>query len=404
MSSLDSITAPPSDKISKPRPDFPLGPHPAGYWCKRVKGQLHYFGPHWKTKDQAGADAAAEAALEDYNKQEADLKAGRKPPPDPEGVTVKDVVNAFLNHRKAKLDAGELSVHTWNKYNDVTDLLIQQLGTFRLVADLRADDFTALKTLMQRRWGPLRVGDFIQHIRSVFKHAFDAELIDRPVRFGPGFDRPKQKTLRLHKAKQGKKLFTADEIRQMLRCPPWNPDAIAGVQLRAMILLGINCGFGNADSGNLTLSAVDLDNGIIDFPRPKTGVARRCPLWPETIQAIRDAINKRPTPKQDEHAKLVFVTKYGGPWASDTDPGVVTKEMKKLLNALGINGRNRLGFYTLRHTFRTIADEAKDQPATDYIMGHEVAHMSSVYRETISDERLKAVTDHVRAWFFGAGK
>jgi hypothetical protein len=27
--------------------------------------------------------------------------------------------------------------------------------------------------------------------------------------------------------------------------------------------------------------------------------------------------------------------------------------------------------------------------------------MSSVYRETISDARLKAVTDHVRAWLFG---
>jgi hypothetical protein len=26
--------------------------------------------------------------------------------------------------------------------------------------------------------------------------------------------------------------------------------------------------------------------------------------------------------------------------------------------------------------------------------------MSSVYRETISDARLKAVTDHVRAWLF----
>jgi hypothetical protein len=40
-------------------------------------------------------------------------------------------------------------------------------------------------------------------------------------------------------------------------------------------------------------------------------------------------------------------------------------------------------------------------------MGHEVAHMSSVYRETISDERLKAVSDHVRKWLFAeteAGK
>jgi hypothetical protein len=34
-------------------------------------------------------------------------------------------------------------------------------------------------------------------------------------------------------------------------------------------------------------------------------------------------------------------------------------------------------------------------------MGHEVPHMSSVYRETISDARLKAVSDHVRRWLFG---
>jgi hypothetical protein len=37
-------------------------------------------------------------------------------------------------------------------------------------------------------------------------------------------------------------------------------------------------------------------------------------------------------------------------------------------------------------------------------MGHEVPHMSSVYRETISDERLRAVTDHVRAWLFSTGQ
>src|SRR5262249_20845999 len=75
-------------------------------------------------------------------------------------------------------------------------------------------------------------------------------------------------------------------------------------------------------------------------------------------------------------------------------------EMRKLLGKLGINGRKRLGFYTLRHVFRTVADEARDQPAADYIMGHEIPHMSSVYRETISDARLKTVTDHVHDWLF----
>ncbi|HLJ97317.1 MAG TPA: hypothetical protein VKU02_29430 [Gemmataceae bacterium] len=39
--------------------------------------------------------------------------------------------------------------------------------------------------------------------------------------------------------------------------------------------------------------------------------------------------------------------------------------------------------------------------ATDHIMGHEIRNMSSVYRERISDEQLRAVTDYVRAWLLG---
>jgi len=76
----------------------------------------------------------------------------------------------------------------------------------------------------------------------------------------------------------------------------------------------------------------------------------------------------------------------------------LTGEVRKLLRKLGINGHRN--FYTLRHTFRTVADESKDQPAVDFIMGHEVAHMSSVYRETISDARLRAVADCVHGWLF----
>ena len=66
------------------------------------------------------------------------------------------------------------------------------------------------------KWGPVRLGNPIQYVRSVFKYAYDAGLIDRPVRFGPGFKRPSKKTLRLHRAKQGPKLFTADEVRRLI--------------------------------------------------------------------------------------------------------------------------------------------------------------------------------------------
>jgi integrase len=72
--------------------------------------------------------------------------------------------------------------------------------------------------------------------------------------------------------------------------------------------------------------------------------------------------------------------------------------MRKLLDAVSINGHRN--FYALRHTFETVGGESKDQVAVDAIMGHARDDMASLYRERISDERLKAVTDHIRAWLF----
>jgi hypothetical protein len=42
--------------------------------------------------------------------------------------------------------------------------------------------------------------------------------------------------------------------------------------------------------------------------------------------------------------------------------------------------------------------------AFDAIMGHVRDDMASVYRERISDARLRAVTDHVRAWLYPPAK
>jgi integrase len=74
--------------------------------------------------------------------------------------------------------------------------------------------------------------------------------------------------------------------------------------------------------------------------------------------------------------------------------------MAKLLKSLKLH-RPGLNFYALRHTFETIAGESRDQVAVDHIMGHARDDMASVYRERISDERLKAVTDYMRGWLFG---
>ncbi len=327
-----------------------------------------------------------------YPEQRDDPHAGRKPHADLEALSVTELCNRFLNAKQALVDEGRLSPLTWGDYKTACDEVIAAFGKQRLVSDLRADDFAILRRQMAQKWGLQRLCKTIQFVRCVVRYAFEAELIDRPVRSGPDFKRPSKKDFRIDKAKKGAKLFSTAEVREVL-------DA-AGPHLKAIVLLGINAGLGNSDCGQLPLSALDLESGILDFPRPKTGIARRCTLWPETIAAIRESLARRPTPKNDEHAGLVFLTRCGDSWHTGTTDGPLSREFSKLLRKLGINGRAGLGFYTLRHTFRTVADEAKDQPAADLIMGHEVPHMSSCYRETISDERLKAVTDHVRAWLF----
>jgi integrase len=384
MSDNHSTMPATSGKPAKPYEGFPLFPHASGQWAKKIRGKLHYFGKwdDWR------------AALDDYDKQKDALHAGRKPRPDADAVTVKEVVNTFLTLKKEKLDAGELSAHTWAKYKTATDEVISALGKTRLVADLDAQDFAKLRKRMAAKWGVYRLGDMIQHVRSLFKHGPDSGsgLLTLPVHFGPGFARPSKKDQRLHRAEQGPKLFTAGEVRQLI-------DA-AGVQQRAMILLGINAGFGNTDCANLPLRAVDLDKGIIDFPRPKTGIPRRCALWPETVAALRESLAKRYEPKNEEDAGLVFITQRGQSFQASEKDRPIAQVMAWLLRRLRINGRKGLGFYTLRHTFRTVADESRDQPAVDFIMGHEVPHMSSVYRETISDDRLRAVAAHVRKWLF----
>jgi integrase len=370
---------------AKPYPEFPLTAHPAGQWCKKIRGRIHYFGA-WSDPD---------GALSKYLDQKDALHAGRRPRTAASEVTVKDAANAYLNAATDRLNAGELSPRSWKNYKRAVDRMVSVFGRGRLAADLHPDDFADLKRKQAKRWGPRSMKVFVQIVRSCFKHAYDSGLIEVPIRFGPAFKMPSAKTIRVHRAGQGKRLFTAAEVQKVL--------AVADPTFRAMILLAINCGFGNADLASLPLAAVDLDVGWIEYPRPKTGINRRCPLWTETVEALRAALADRPAPVRREDAGLVFITPTGNSWRERGSRNEVSKRARVLLDQAQIS-RPGLSFYALRHTFRTVADEARDQPAVDHIMGHEVQHMSAVYRETIADARLRAVADQVHQWLFAPPK
>jgi len=378
----DSSTTGRRTKPPKPYPEFPLFPHAMGVWAKKIRGKLHYFGP-W---------ADWQGALRRYVDQRGALYAGRTPGPGPEGVTIKDLLNRFLTAKDDLLQTGELTQRTFDDYRAVCHQINEEFGLERRVASLTVEDFERFRSKLAKGKGPVTLGNEIQRIRTVFKYGFDAGLLDKPVRFGPTFRKPGRRLLRRARAQNGEKMFEAAELRRFL--------GAAGQPLRAMILLGINCGFGNHDVGGLPLAALDLDGGWVRFPRSKTGIACRCPLWPETVTAIREALALRPAPKEAKAQALVFVTKRGAAWSKDSKDNPVAKESAKVIHRLGLE-RMRRGFYALRHTFETVAGESRDQVAVDYIMGHSREDMASAYRERISDERLRAVVEHVRTWLFG---
>jgi integrase len=383
-----------SDKPVKPA-GCPLFPHATRRWAKKIRGNTHYFGP-WR--DLPGA-------LAKYNREREDLEAGRTPTPEAaEGLTMKLLVNKFLTAKRHLVDTSEITERSFCDYHRTCARLIDVFGKNRLVDDLTADDFENLRNKLAKVRGPVALGNEIGRCRVVFKYAVDNRLVDRPIAYGQNFNKPSRKVLRKARAERGPKMFEAAELRRII--------GKAGQPLKAMILLGINCGLGQSDVSSLPVSALDLDGGWMNFPRPKTGVARRCPLWKETASALREALARRPKAADTADADLVFITHRGNRFVRTqrevtegepdrwTNKDAVSQEFRTLMIELGINGHR--GFYCLRRGFETIGGDSLDQVAVDSIMGHARDDMASVYRQRINDDRLMKVVNVVRAWLFPA--
>ena len=286
------------------------------------------------------------------------------------------------------------------------------MGRTRSILDLTPQDFERFRQKLSKHGlnskgsglGVHALSRSITVIKAMLLYAYDMDLIDRPTKYGKAFNKPsatvKRKSRIAAEQANGRRVFSPTQIQTLLKEAD-NP-------LHAMILLAVNGGFGNSDCARLSLSAIDWERALIDFPRPKTAIARIVPMWPETHQALRKAIAARPKPADEDAAKLVFVTRFGQPWVREKvhrEPdGTIKKvvptdaigpEFDKLIRRLGFKRRG-LGFYTLRHVFRTWADEVKDPHAIFRIMGHAIPGMSGVYVEEIGLARLKAVVDHVR--------
>ncbi|MEN6405429.1 MAG: tyrosine-type recombinase/integrase [Thermoguttaceae bacterium] len=379
-----------NDKPKKPHPDFPLFPHASNRWCKKIKGKAYYFG-------KVSTDPQGKAAIQDWLARKDGIFAGQDDSkksltPATDIIAVKDICNAFVSHKKGLLESGELTERSFKEYFATCERLVKAFGRLRLVADLVGDDFRRLRASIAKQWGPIRLANEIQRVRSVFKYGYESGLIDQPVRIGVDFKKPSAKVLRKNRAKSGPKMFEASELRALL--------ATAGPNMKAMILLAANGGLGNSDVAGLPFAAVNLKTRWLTYPRPKTGIERRIPLWLETISAIKAVKKQRCQPKDVAHKALIFIGPRGENYLA-ANGYRVAGEFARALKTAKIKPRR--GFYAIRHTFQTVAEGVRDLSAVQSIMGHAASSgdMSAQYRERVDDDRLLDVTEHVHKWLFG---
>lgn len=366
-----------------------------------------------------GVWADPQAALDRYHAVAADLHAGREPDIRTlfaSDFTVKRLGNEFLAYQLERVRSGQIGGRWFEDCRRVVVHFSKQVGRTRAASEIAARDFQTYRTLLVKQGLTERKGLGVHAltralvvISAMFTWAVQSGLLDQLPRWGKALQKPsaveKRKSRQQHEIANGKRLFTPVEVKRLI-------DETDSPMLRAAILLGVNGGFGNADCASLPRTTVDFNQGVIDFDRPKTAVRRTVPLWPETIAALQMVLNEpRPKPIDEEAAHLVFLTETGRPLVRNrmkvNDDGTTKVTyadrlracFDSLLIALELK-RPGIGFYTLRHSFRTMADPVRDQHAIHRIMGHAIPGMAGIYVEEISIDRLRVVTDHVRAKLF----
>jgi integrase len=200
--------------------------------------------------------------------------------------------------------------------------------------------FAAWKmSLRKQDYSPESINHYLSAVRSMFVFAEETGAIVK----SPKLRRVKNESTQ--KAGSAEKpLYCPEQISSLLEQ--------ADVQLRVMLLLGLNCGFGPKDLQDLTWDHILEDR--ITLPRSKTGVTQTFLLWPETRQALEnirkeraaviERLEKRGRERSDEGH--IFVTRFWKLWNKDS----IAEQFRKLCDKSGVPC---FGIYRLRHCAST---------------------------------------------------
>lgn len=331
-----------------------------------------------------------EAHLEYVHQMPYLMRRETPPPRASNGYTVGEVVDLFINEKQAQRDKGKLAARSYDHYFRVGAAVMGHLGE-NASADIGEGYFESLRDEMESRLGAEALNADMNVVMSMFRLGHKRGIVSRLVNFSECFPLPTAKDLRAARELAGERLMTPDEILAIVKAaPPYTA---------AMVLLGINGGLGNSDVAELTITTFRKEPGWLNYPRHKTAVGRRIPLWDETTVAIEKAIATRIEPKHADDKDVLFINRKRQSFRDEYHGHKVSRAFARSAEDAGVKGRS---FYDLRRTFQTVADESLDFVAVSRIMGHapQSRDMPSRYRRKIIDQRLIAAVNTVHDWLY----
>jgi integrase len=349
---------------------FPLTLHTTGQYCKKIKGKMYYFGSDKKV------------ALQKYLDQATYLHGCQNIPqqkPTRDNMTLKQLCDMYLNYQYSKLQANDLTARHHNDQIDSLNKLMAFLCQGRKVKSISTLDLQNYKRKLQKSYVSVcRLNLHISIMKAMFHWTRKNDVLENI----PNIDAISRGKI-IH---QERGTFNSEQINKLLSC--------ADVKMRAMIWLGLNCGFGCTDCAELTWTDLDLVNARVTLPRKKTGISRDLPLWPETIESL-EKITKTGT--------LVFYTSRGNPYIQTflkpdgngkgkyTILNTITTKFSRLIKKSGLDVPKGTGFYTLRRTAATIAARSGDPFAVQRLLGHADLQMATRYVQDVSEQTDRVI-------------
>jgi integrase len=308
-------------------------------------------------------------------------------------TTILALSEMFMAHLWQRHQTGTprtLSRRTYDDYADVLARFCKAVGPSSPAASIDTTWFSRFMRTIATRAATTQRREII-YLTAFMNWAGPGRhslgFFKTPVQFGPDFRKPDEIALRQGRSRYTT-LYTPESFAEAL-------DAVAcSPMLYALGLMALNGAYLPDDLTTLPLSAIDLETGVVEFERHKTGVDRKTVLMPETIAAVRRYLEIRPV--ANPPVDVLFVRDDGLPFSRRKPVG--PEKRSNPSHALGQYWHAATGkpLKGLRTSFATYGDGLGDQEAVNLVMGHASKSVrSKFYVKQFQPERLLQVVRHV---------